>query len=160
MKTNRVIPTTILVLFCTLAAFLPSNVQAQTNADINLASAAFEVTVPVNINHFAFTPVSIPSGKRLVVQNVNISGAAATTGGYVQPIVILSSTINSAAANIHYYAPPRSVTDPTQFYEDQQTTIYADTLEVGPAFAGYTPTFLVFNVVITGYLVDLSGPPS
>ena len=154
MKINRFVLTGILAVCGTLATFLPANVQAQTNS--NIAHDAFEVSVTVNVNNFVWTPIPIPAGKRLVVQNVNLSGAATTAGAYVQPIVILDATIGTAPYTLHYYAPSRSVADLTQWYEDKQTTVYADTLAVGPAFAGYTPTFMAFNVVITGYLVDLT----
>jgi hypothetical protein len=153
MKINRIVLASALALFSTFAVFPSANLHAQTNADI--ARNAFQVTVPVNINNFTYTAVAIPAGKRLVVQNVSLSGAAQTAGAYVQPIVILSSSINSGANNLRYFGPNPSATAPGQYYADVQTTIYADTLAVGPAFAGYTPTFLSFNVVITGYLVDL-----
>jgi hypothetical protein len=153
MKINRIVLSWILALLGTFTVFTPANLHAQTNSDI--ARNAFEVTVTVNINNFTYTSVAIPAGKRLVVQDVSLSGAAETDGPYVQPIIILSSVINSGTANLHYFGPNPSFTDPGQYYADMQTTIYADSLEVGPAFAGYTPTFLSFNVVITGYLVDL-----
>jgi hypothetical protein len=153
MKITRIVLALTLALLVSSAVFTPSNLYAQTNSDI--ARNAFEVTVPVNINNFVYTPVTIPAGKRLVVQNVTLSGAAQTAGAYIQPVIILSSTINSGTANLYYFGPNPSATAPGQYYADMPTTIYADTLEVGPAFAGYTPTFLSFNVVITGYLVDL-----
>lgn len=153
MKIKRIVFVLSLSLLGTFAALTPANLHAQTNADI--ARNAFEVTVPVNVNNFTYTPVTIPAGKRLVVQNVSLSGAAQTDGAYVVPIVILSSSINSGASNLHYFAPSPYPTDTSQFYLSTQTTIYADQLEVSPAFAGFTPTFLAFNVVITGYLVDL-----
>jgi hypothetical protein len=153
LKINRIVLTLALSLLGTFAVFTPANLHAQTNADI--ARNAFEVTETVNINNFTFTSVAIPAGKRLVIQNVSLSGAAQTSGSYVQPIVILSSTLNSGASNLRYFAPNPSVTAPGQYYADVQTTLYADTLQVSPAFAGYTPSFMSFNVVITGYLVDL-----
>jgi hypothetical protein len=153
MKFNRIVLALTLALFGAFAAFTPANLHAQTNADI--ARNAFAVTVPINVNNFNYTPVTIPAGKRLVVQNVSLSGAAQTDGPYVVPIIILSASINSASANLHYYAPTPYPTDPSQFYASLPTTVYADTLSVSPAFAGYTPTFMAFNVVITGYLVDL-----
>jgi hypothetical protein len=153
MKINRIVLTWTLALFCTFAVFTPANLHAQTNADI--AKNAFAVTVPININNFNFTPVTIPAGKRLVVQDVSLSGAAQTGGAYVQPIIILSATLGSGPANLHYYAPIQDPNVPGQFYADFQTTVYADTLNASPAFAGFTPTFMSFNLVITGYLVDL-----
>lgn len=153
MKVSRSVLAGIFVLAGTMATFQPSNVRAQTNTDI--AKDAFQVTVEVNVNNFVFTPVSIPSGKRLVVQSVNLSGAAQTTGPYVQPIVVLASELGTAGYNYNYFGPNVSTVDPTQFYASYPTTIYADTLSVGPAFAGYTPSFMAFNVVINGYLVDV-----
>ena len=153
MKINRIVLTWTLALLGTFAVFPAANLHAQTNADI--AKNAFEVTVAININNFNYTSVTIPAGKRLVVQDVSLSGAAQTAGSYVQPIIILNSTLGSGAANLHYYAPIEDAKVPGQFYSDFQTTVYADTLSVGPAFAGFTPTFMAFNVVITGYLVEL-----
>ena len=153
MKFNRMVLTGALALLGTFVAFPAANLHAQSDFDI--AFNAFEVNVPVNITNFNYTSVTIPKGKRLVVQNVSLSGAAQTAGAYVQPIVVLSSSINSGAYNLHYFAPNPSVTDPGQYYSNTPTTIYADKLQVGPAFAGFTPTYLSFNVVITGYLVPL-----
>lgn len=153
MKINRIVFTWALALFCTFAVIPAANLHAQTNADI--AKNAFAVTVPININNFVYTPVTIPAGKRLVVQDVSLSGAAQTAGSYVQPIIILGATLGSGALNLHYYAPIEDVKVPGQFYSDFQTTVYADTLEVGPAFSGFDPTFMSFSVVITGYLVEL-----
>jgi hypothetical protein len=153
MKFNRIALTVALALFVAFAAFTPANLHAQTNTDI--AKNAFQVSVPVNINNFTYTSVAIPAGKRLVIQDVSLSGAAQTAGPYVQPIIILNSTLGTGPSNLRYFAPSQSTVDPGQFYADVATTLYADTLGVGPAFAGYDPTFLSFNVVITGYLVDL-----
>lgn len=76
----------------------------------------------------------------------------------MQPIVIFSSTLGANPSNLRYFAPSPSATVPGQYYADYPTTLYADTLEVSPAFAGFTPTFMSFNVVITGYLVNVSVP--
>jgi len=157
MKTHRIVLTGLLALCGALVTCLPSQTQAQTNSDI--AKNAFAVTVPININNFTFTPVTIPAGKRLAIQNVSLSGAAQTTGAYVVPIIILAATLGSDGQNLYYYAPTPYVTDPSQFYLSQPTTVYADTLYASPAFAGYTPSFMAFNVVITGYLVDLPPAP-
>jgi hypothetical protein len=153
MKINRFVLALTLALLGTFAVFPAANLHAQTNTDI--AHNAFQVTVAININNFNYTPVAIPAGKRLVIQNVSLSGAAQTGGAYVQPIIILNSTLGSGAPNLRYFAPSQSTTVPGQYYSDFQTTVYADKLEAGPAFSGFTPTFLSFNLVITGYLVEL-----
>lgn len=152
MKTSRIVLAGILVFFGAMSTIIPSALNAQNIAN---PLSAFQVTVPVNINNFVFTPVTLPAGKRLVIQNVSLSGAAETTGADIQPIVILGSTLGSGSTNLRYFAPNQSGTVPGQYFGDFETTLYADTLEVGPAFAGYTPNFLAFNVVITGYLVSV-----
>jgi hypothetical protein len=141
-----------------LAVFAPASLDAQTvpYAPLN----AFQITVPININNFTYTPVAIPAGQRLVIQNVSLNGAAQTNGAYVQPIILLTSTLGTDASNTRYFGPNPSGTAPGQYYADYPTTFYADALQVGPAFAGYTPTFMSFNVVITGYLVDITPTTS
>jgi hypothetical protein len=160
LKIYRIAFTGILALFGTLTAFHPSSLQAQTNADIT--HEAFETTVTTNaVTNFTYTSVAIPAGKRLVIQNVSVTGAAESTSGPIQPITIILATLNgssSTGTNLHYFAPPQNNQLSTQYYGTYQTTIYADSLAVGPAFAGFSPTFDTFNVVITGYLVD--GPPA
>jgi hypothetical protein len=56
---------------------------------------------------------------------------------------------------LYYFGPNPSATTPGQYYFAQQTTIYADTLSLSPAFAGFTPTFMSFNVVISGHLISI-----
>jgi hypothetical protein len=119
------------------------------------ARAPFQVTVPVNITNFTYTAVSIPSGKRLVVDYISLSGAAQTSGAYIQPIILLSSSVAGGAAAVYYIAPQQSGTAPGQYYHSEKTTIYADSLNVAPAYAGFTPTFMSFSVVISGHLVSI-----
>jgi hypothetical protein len=153
MKTDRIVRALIFALLSTIAVLTPANLLAQTT---DPALNAFQVTVPINIDNFNFTAVTIPAGQRLVIQNISLSGAAQTNGTDVQPIIIFSSTLGSDASNLRYFAPSPSATVPGQYYADYTTTLYADTLSVSPAFAGFTPTFMSFNVVITGYLVNLT----
>ena len=149
-----------LALLAVLGKFYAPPLMAQVRAalvqDVDQpARAPFQATVTVNANNFTNTAVSIPSGKRLVIDYVSLSGAAGTTGAYIQPIVILNSSVAGGPASSFYIAPQQSTVAPGQFYKSEQTTIYADTLSVGPAFAGYTPSFLVFNVVISGHLISV-----
>ena len=119
------------------------------------ARAPFQATVELNINNFTYTAVPIPAGQRLVIEYVSISGAAQSGSGPIQPIALLSTTVAGNAAATFYIAPPSNSLLPTQFYHAEPTAIYADTLEVGPAFAGYTPSFMVLNVVISGHLISV-----
>jgi len=118
----------------------------------------FVATVPININNFNFTAVPIPTGKRLVIDYISMSGAAQTTGAYVQPIIILYATLQGGAQNLFYFAPPQDHDVPGQYYDHEQTTIYADTLYASPAFAGFTPSFMSFNLVISGHLLAAPTP--
>lgn len=120
------------------------------------APTPFVVTVVTNpVSNFNYTPVAIPAGKRLQIDYVSISGAAQSTSGPIQPIVILNTTLGTGPSNLFYFAPPQDSQGgqlSSQFYMSQQTTIYADTLLVGPAFAGFSPSFDIMNVVISGHL--------
>jgi hypothetical protein len=153
MKINRIVRALTLALLGSFAVFTPAHLLAQTT---NPALTAFQVTVTIDIDNFTFTSITIPAGQRLVVQDISLSGAAQTNGAYVQPIILFSSTLGTGPANSRYFGPNPSATAPGQYYGDYPTTLYADTLSVAPGFAGYTPTFMSFNVVITGYLVDLT----
>jgi hypothetical protein len=118
------------------------------------ARAPFAVTVMTNaVTDFNYTPVTIPAGQRLVIQNVSITGLAQASP-YVVPITVLSAGLNGQGTNLYYFAPPQNNQESTQYYLSQPTTIYADSLAVAPAYAGYTPTTDVFNVVITGFLIS------
>jgi len=147
-----------LALLAVLGKFYAPPLMAQVRAalvqDVDQpARAPFQVTVPININNFTFTPVSIPAGKRLVIDYISMSGAAQTAGTDLQPIIILSSSVAGGSTNLYYIAPQQSGTVPGQYYHTEQATIYADTLNVSPAFAGFTPSFMAFNVVISGHLI-------
>src|SRR6185312_12440234 len=70
-----------------------------------------------------------------------------------QPIVLVTASVAGNNAVSYYFGPNPSATDPGQYYASYPTTIYADSLSVSPAFAGYTPTFDSFNVNISGHLI-------
>jgi hypothetical protein len=149
-----------LALLAVLGKFYAPPLMAQVRAalvqDVDQpARAPFQVTVPININNFNSTPVTIPAGKRLVVDYISMSGAAQTTGSYIQPIAIFSSSVAGNPSCSYYVAPQQSTVAPGQYYHTEKTTIFADSLSVSPAFAGYTPSFMSFNVVISGHLVSV-----
>jgi hypothetical protein len=134
---------------------------ALVNAQPAAAQAAgdpFVTTITVDaVTNFNYTSVSIPAKKRLVIDYISLSGAAQSVVNNqvepIQPIVILNATVAGGTQNLFYFAPQQNNQLSTQFYMAQPTTIYADTLLVGPAFAGFAPTFDTFNVVISGHLV-------
>ena len=117
------------------------------------ARAPFQVSVPINVSNFTYTPVAIPPGRRLVIDYISYSGAAQTSGAYVQPILLMSVGVANNPSVVYYFGSDPSATAPGQYYHSENVTIYADTLSVAPAYAGYTPTFMAFNLVITGHLI-------
>uniref|UniRef100_Q027D7 Uncharacterized protein n=1 Tax=Solibacter usitatus (strain Ellin6076) TaxID=234267 RepID=Q027D7_SOLUE len=150
----------LLALFAVLGKFYAPPLMAQVRAALvqdadQPARAPFQVTVPININNFTYTPVTIPAGKRLVVDYIAASGAAQTSGAYIQPIILLNSSVAGNPSCLYYIGPQQSSTTPGQYYHTEKTTIFADSLSLSPAFAGYTPTFLAFNVTISGHLVSV-----
>jgi hypothetical protein len=158
MKMKKVVLAWVLPLFGVFAAFIPAGLQAQSL--VNLTVDPFQTTVTINaVSCFCFTAVPIPTGKRLVIQDVSLSGAAQTAGTDIQPIIILYLTLGGNN-NLRYFAPAADVQVPGQYYADFPTTAYADSLEVAPAYAGYEPTFDTFNVVITGYLIPAPPTPA
>jgi hypothetical protein len=84
-----------------------------------------------------------------------MSGAAQTAGADIQPIIIFSSSVAGNPSCLYYIGPQQSGTTPGQYYHTEKTTIFADSLSVSPAFAGFAPTFMAFNVVISGHLVSI-----
>jgi hypothetical protein len=117
------------------------------------ARAPFQATVTLDFNNFVYTPIPIPSGQRLVVEYVSITGAAQSNSGPLQPIVLLSSSVAGNPGATFYFGPTPVAALPTQFYHGQTTAIYADSLQIGPGYAGYTPAYMIMNVVVSGHLV-------
>jgi len=118
------------------------------------ARGAFQANVIVNLAT-GFVNVPIPAGKRLVVDYVAIAGAAQSGGGGIQPVILMQSTLGNAAGVTYYLMPSQSPTAPTQFYGSEQPRIYADSLYVGTGYSGYAPSFLTFQVSISGHLVSM-----
>ena len=158
MKNKLLTLAAALLLIAVVGRFYAKPVLAQVRAALvqdtdQPARAPFQVTVPINVNNFVYTNVPIPSGKRLVIDYVSLSGAAGTAGAYIQPVILLSSSVAGGPASTYYFGPNPSATTPGQYYASNQAAIYSDSLAVGPAYAGYAPTYLVFNVVISGHLI-------
>lgn len=149
MSRKNFLLASLIVLFTVLSGLISPKLAAQPTP--------FQTTVAINIDNFNFTPVPIPTGYRLLVQYVSLSGATQTSGAYVQPIIILGSNVNGGPQTLYYFVPPESTAVPGQYYMSQPTAIYADSLVASPAFAGFTPTFMSFNFVISGVLEKI--PP-
>jgi hypothetical protein len=145
-----------LLLLAIVGKFYAKPVLAQVRATLiqdtdQPARAPFQVNAA--INGFNSTAVAIPAGKRLVVDYVAISGAATTSGQFIEPTIILQSSVGGEPSVPFYLPLTPSTVDATQFHHSGPVTVYADTLTVIPAYAGYTPTFLGFTVSISGHLI-------
>jgi hypothetical protein len=120
------------------------------------AENAFQTSVTLGFDN---VPITIPSGKRLVVDFVEIDGIAQSAGGPIQPDIMFYSSLNGGGSASYYLQPaPSPVNIPGEglVYLAQPVKIYADTLSVSGGFAGYTPSFFQFAVNISGHLVPIS----
>jgi hypothetical protein len=70
-------------------------------------------------------------------------------------VILLNSTVAGSAGATFYIQPVASALTPQQFYNSGPVTIYADSLNIGGGYSGFAPSFLVFNVVISGHLVSV-----
>jgi hypothetical protein len=120
------------------------------------AQNAFQTDITVGFNS---QDITIPSGQRLVIDFVAISGVVQSPSGPVQPSVIFNSTVNGGPLAQYFLQPgpsPVNLPGENQLYLAQPVKIYADALNVSGAFAGYTPNFYSLNVSISGHLVPIS----
>jgi len=148
-----------LALAAVLGHFYAKPLMAQVRAalvqDVDQpARAPFQATVNLTLNNFNFTPVTIPPGKRLVIDQVSYNGAAQTAGSSIQPLILLQSSVAGGPAAT-YYLSSTALTDQGQYYAVTPMTVYSDSLQVGWGFSGFTPTFFNFNVNISGHLVSI-----
>jgi len=102
--------------------------------------APFQASVTINVNNFTYTSVTIPTGKRLVVDYIEAHGAATSSGGPIQPIADIAVGV-AGSSNANYYFALTPSQAPGEFYMSAPTKIYADTLAVGPAYSDTVPTF-------------------
>jgi hypothetical protein len=120
------------------------------------AQTAFQANVTLGFNS---QTVTIPAGQRLVVDFVTISGAVQSDSGPIQPSIVLESTLNGGASAQYWLEPgpsPVNLPGEGQVYLAQPVKVYADTLNVSTAYAGYAPSFFSVNVSISGHLVPVS----
>jgi hypothetical protein len=120
------------------------------------AENAFQTSFTLGFDN---VPITIPSGKRLVIDFVQVNGLAEPTAGPVQPDIIFYSTLTGGGSANYYFQPAPSavnIAGVPEFYLAQPVKIYADTLSVSSAYAGYTPGYFQFTVNISGHLVPIS----
>jgi len=103
-------------------------------------------------------PVAIPPGQRLVVEFVAINGIADSLSGPIQPSIILQSSLTGVGSANYYLEPapsPVNIPGAYQLYLAQPLKVYADSLSVAGAYAGYAPFTYTFHVAISGHLIPV-----
>jgi len=118
----------------------------------------FQATVQLNISGNVVAAVTIPAGKRLVVDEVNIAGDAASSTGPIQPIILayVNQTANGQS-NFYYSVAPSALVS-GQYYSDFPVKLYADSLSFGLGFSGYSPSYLGMIINVSGHLIATTAP--
>ncbi len=119
------------------------------------AKNAFQTSFNLQLNPQAIT---IPAGQRLVVDFITVSGIADSLSGPIQPTIILQSSLNGGGSASYYLDPapsPVNIPGANQLYLAKGLTVYADSLTVSPAYAGFAPFTFTFNVSLSGHLVPM-----
>lgn len=114
---------------------------------------AFQVTLPLSLSGVSGQGLTIPAGKRLVVDYVTAAGAGPSSG--TQPYVYIYSTQGAGPSVPFVLTPTQSPLAPQQFQHSERAQISGDQVFVSLAFAGATPVFLSMNVSISGHLIDM-----
>jgi hypothetical protein len=115
---------------------------------------AFQTTVQVGFGT-GLQGITIPAGKRLIIDYVSIHGNASGTSGPTLPTILIESFVNGQG-QVNYYISPTQI-DPTidQWRASQVVKIYADSLSIGVGYAGSVPFVLSFAVDVSGHLIDM-----
>ena len=119
---------------------------------------SFQASVSLSLSS-PIASIAIPAGYRLIVEEVNIAGSAGGTSGPVQPIVLTYPATAAHGQSSYYFS-----TNPAtllagvedQFYADFPVHQYAETFSVGLGYAGYTPSYIDFNVSVSGHLIAIT----
>jgi len=142
-------------IFCAKPAMAQARPTLVQNTD-EPARAPFQTVVNLSYTtNTLYVSVPIPTGKRLVIDYVSVSGDANSDAGKIQPYIILTSSVASQANAQFFLSLNQSPLETTQFSSAGPMTIYADTLAVSFAYAGFTPSFANLSVAISGHLVSI-----
>jgi len=77
----------------------------------------------------------------------------------VQPIVLTyPATAAHGQSNYYFSTNPATLLAGVedQFYADFPVHQYAETFSVGLGYAGYTPSYIDFNVSVSGHLIAIT----
>jgi hypothetical protein len=114
---------------------------------------AFQTSLNLSFSGTSGAGITVPAGKRLVVDYVSVNGSGPSAG--TQPYIVIYSSVGGGPQVPYTLTPTQSPIAVQQFEGNKEVRIYADTLFASLAFAGSTPPFLIFNVSISGHLIDM-----
>jgi len=114
---------------------------------------AFQTSLNLSLSGISGTGLSIPAGKRLVIDFVTFAGSGPSGG--TQPYLEIFTTQGTGPSVGYQLRPSQSTLAPQQFDLAQPVSIYGDNVFVSLAFAGNTPVFLSAGVSISGHLIDM-----
>ncbi len=121
------------------------------------ARNAFSEQIRVDVTGFASADFTIPSGKRLVIECVSVSGFDRQEGG--DPSITLLAILGEALPTSYHLTPVRTEASGPNAPEDsyagtQLVRFYADALRVSINFGVDTTVVGSFIVTVSGFLVD------
>ena len=116
----------------------------------NPARGAFAAIVDLDYAGTQGKVVSIPAGYRLVVDYVNVAGAAPPTG--TQIFVQLSTNLSSGGSGVYSLMPVQSALSTDHFVSSNPVTLYADNLYVSLAYSGSAPAYGIMKACVSGHL--------
>jgi hypothetical protein len=114
---------------------------------------AFQTTLILSLSGVSGTGLSIPAGKRLVVDFVTFAGSGPSAG--TQPYLEIFAQQGTGPSVGYQLRPIQSSIIIQQFDLAQPVQICGDNVFVSLAFAGNTPPFLTANVSISGHLINM-----
>lgn len=112
----------------------------------------FQASVELTLQH-PYVVVSIPAGKRLIVDHIAMNGDVTTPSGAIQTYVVVGPTLNAQQGTntVNYIYPcTASLVVSGRITATQQVTLYADSLAVSYGYAGTTPNYIDQDVSISG----------
>jgi hypothetical protein len=114
---------------------------------------AFQASLNLSLSGVSGQGLSIPAGKRLVVDFVTFAGSGPSAG--TQPYLEIFTTQGAGPSVGYQFRPSQSPLALQQFDLAQPVNIYGDNVFVSLAFAGNAPPFLSAGVSISGHLIDM-----
>jgi hypothetical protein len=114
---------------------------------------AFQTAVNLNISGVTGEGLTIPTGKRLVIDYVTVGASAPSAG--TQPYIVIFTTLNGGPSVGYQMTLKQSPLALQQFGDSEKVQIYGDTAFVSLAYAGNVPGIYSAGVSISGHLINI-----